>query len=292
MELVKDISFFQALGARFKDYMILAKMRLNLTVVFSAVIGFLFAGMSFGLPLLYLALGGFLITASSNTINQIFEKDYDALMKRTQNRPLPTGRLSVVEASLFAGLTGLVGLAILWLAFNPLAAVLGMLALISYAFVYTPLKRMSPIAVFVGAIPGALPPMIGYVAATGSVNFEAWMLFAFQFLWQFPHFWAIAWVAFDDYKRAGFKLLPDGEKTTNMPIQSMIYIIALIGLVALPAIMNMIGIVATIVIVAAGLFYFMPAYKLYKYKEDKYAKKLMYASFLYLPVVLLALLIG
>jgi len=267
-------------------------MRLNLIVVFSALMGYIFAGVGLGWNLLWLFLGGFLVTASSNTINQILERDFDKLMSRTQNRPIPQGRVGVMEGWLVAGITGLSGLVLLWVMFNPLASLLGALSLFTYAFIYTPMKRFSPLAVFVGAIPGALPPMIGWAAAVGTLTFEAWMLFGFQFLWQFPHFWAIAWVAFEDYKKAGYKLLPDGEKTSNMPIQSIIYTIALGFMAFLPYYFEVISLPAALVCAAAAIFYMIPAVKLLKNRDDKYAKQLMYASFLYLPVVLTALVIG
>ncbi len=279
---------------RIKDYAALSKVRLNLTVVFSALLGYLFAPAAFvtAPKLLLLALGGFLITASSNTINQILEKDVDALMNRTRNRPLPQKRLSVMEAALFAGITGVVGILLLWWQFNQLAALLGAVCLIVYAFVYTPLKRVSQIAVFVGAIPGALPPVIGWVCATGALAFDAALLFAVQFLWQFPHFWAIAWVAFDDYKKAGFRLLPGGEKSVNMPIQSLFYIITLIPVCGIPFLFRIIGLPAFLGCTLAAILFAVPAALMILKREDKYAKQLMFASFLYLPIVLTLLVFG
>ncbi|MBX2846612.1 MAG: heme o synthase [Saprospiraceae bacterium] len=272
--------------------MVLAKMRLNLIVVFSAIMGYIFAGTAAASSLVWLFLGGFLVTMSSNTINQILERDFDKLMKRTQNRPIPNGRVGVMEAWLIAGISGLLGLVILWMFFNPIASLLGALSLFVYAFIYTPMKRFSPLAVFIGAIPGALPPMIGWAAATGGLTFEAWVLFSFQFLWQFPHFWAIAWLAFEDYKKAGYKLLPDGEKTNNMPIQSIIYCLALAFLAFVPFYFEMISLTVALVCAIAAVFYMVPAIRLLRNKDDVHAKQLMYASFLYLPVVFTALVIG
>lgn len=183
------------------DYAMLGKFRLSFLVVFSAVIGYVF-GSTIGISLasiFWLALGGMLVTAASNAINQIIEKDIDKLMSRTQNRPLAAERMNVLEAIMAAGAFGIGGILILTTQFNATAGVLSAISLLSYAFVYTPLKRVSSIAVFVGAIPGALPPMIGYVCATGQIDFIAIVLFSTQFIWQFPHFWSIAWVQYDDY---------------------------------------------------------------------------------------------
>lgn len=175
------------------------KFRLSFIVVFSAGIGYVFAGGDmhyFGLFL----LAGFLITAASNALNQIIEVETDKLMGRTANRPLPAGRMQSTEAIIAAGTMGISGIVLMWILFNPISALLGALSLLSYAFIYTPIKRISPLAVFVGAFPGAVPPLIGWAAATGSIGEMAIILFVIQFMWQFPHFWAIAWVAFDDYK--------------------------------------------------------------------------------------------
>lgn len=196
---------------KFRAYFDLTKFRLSITVVFSSLFGFALGAdhLDFGKMVLF-GLAGFMTTAAANIINQIWEKDLDLLMKRTHLRPLPSGRLSVLEAKTFAWLMGVTSLLILTSFFHWKAALLALVSIILYGFVYTPLKRVGPIAVAVGALPGAFPPMIGWVAATGHFGLEPGILFAIQFFWQFPHFWAIAWVLDDDYSKAGFKLLPSG----------------------------------------------------------------------------------
>lgn len=292
----QDRTYSSSLGYSFKakleDYKQLVKLRLTSTVVFSAVIGFFLAasGPIDWFNLVLIGLAGFLITGSANALNEIIEKDYDKLMKRTANRPLPTNRMSTVEALLFAGLMGVAGIFILAYQFNYLAALIGALSLLSYAFIYTPLKRISSIAVFVGAIPGALPPMIGWVAYTGSITIEAFILFSIQFLWQFPHFWAIAWVSHDDYSKAGFQLLPsDGGRTKQSAFYNIVYILFLIPTSLLPYFMGFSGWVSAIIIVLVGLVFLIQAYRLFVTCENKAAVKLMLGSFVYLPVVLLAL---
>src|SRR5690606_12054175 len=176
-------------------YFKLLKFRLSFTVAFSSAIGFILGRpVASYIDIALVMLGGLLVTGSANIINQIIEKDFDKLMKRTAKRPLPTGELSVTQAVIWCVIVGAVGLGILAIQFNILSAALSLLSLVLYGFVYTPLKRISPICVFVGAIPGAMPPLIGWVAATGLLGAEAWVLFGIQFIWQFPHFWAIAWV--------------------------------------------------------------------------------------------------
>src|SRR5436190_16652519 len=211
LSLEKPVS----IGAKLGDYAQLMKMRLSSLVVFSAAMGYLVAtGADFSWPQLWLLmLGGFLVTGSSNGFNQVLEKDLDKLMDRTTRRPLPDSRMSNAEASVASLLMGVGGVAILWVFMNPLTGILSLCSLLIYAFVYTPLKRITPFAVFVGAIPGAIPPMLGWVAARNQIGLQALILYAIQFIWQFPHFWAIAWVLDDDYKKAGFHLLlsPNGR---------------------------------------------------------------------------------
>ena len=277
------------------DYAVLAKLRLSFLVVFSAVIGYLFAAPTFlsVTHIVLLALGGILVTGASNAINQIIERDIDKLMKRTQSRPLPTDRMNMLEAILAAGTMGISGIIILTYFFNPIAGVLSAISLLSYAFVYTPLKRISPIAVFVGAIPGALPPMIGYVCATGAIDFVAVILFSIQFIWQFPHFWSIAWIQFEDYKKAGIMLLPSPSGKTRMSaIQNVIYCTMLLVVSMIPYFFNMVGLIGNIFIAAAGVIFLWMAWQHYRKCEDKTARVLMFGSFLYLPVVQLALVIG
>lgn len=278
------------LRAKASDYSQLVKLRLNLTVVFSAAFGFLMASEAYidWMGLLILSIAGFLVTSSANAINQLLEKDYDRLMKRTENRPLPTGRMEVSEAVLIAGVTGVVGMLMLWFFFNSMTALLGALSLISYAFIYTPMKRYSPVSVFVGAIPGALPVMIGWVAITGSegIGIPLFSLFAIQFLWQFPHFWAIGWIGYDSYKRAGFKMLPTEEdgRNTFTAFNIILYIVALIFVSVLPYIFGMVGNVALITVLMLGFYFLYTGIQLYKNCDDASALKVMYGSLLFLPI--------
>ncbi|MFN3940425.1 MAG: heme o synthase, partial [Chitinophagales bacterium] len=237
-------------------------------------------------------LAGFLITAASNALNQIIEVDTDKLMDRTADRPLPAGRMQMTEALIAAGLMGISGVVLMWLVFNPLSALLGALSLLSYSFLYTPIKKLSPIAVFVGAFPGAIPPVIGWAAATGAFSEFALVLFAIQFMWQFPHFWAIAWVAFDDYRKAGFHLLPTiSGKTRHSAFHILIYTIVLLPVSLIPFITGYTGNVSAVIIMLAGIFFLYQAIQLYKMCDVQAAKRLMFGSFLYLPVVFIALFI-
>ena len=273
-----------------RDLATLFKLRLGFFVVVSAVLGWYMAEDSMDLStLLRLAGGGYLLTGASNGLNQIYERRTDALMARTASRPLPTGRLSPAAAGAASGVAGAVGLACLF-SFNLLTGLLGVLALVSYAFVYTPLKARTALSVFVGAIPGALPPMIGYVAATGDFGIEPGTLFAVQFMWQFPHFWAIAWVAYDDYAKAGFQMLPFSSGRTRRSAWTILtYTAFCIPASLLPwALPNgdpMVGTVALVVALAAGVFFLVPAWRLYRSLDVADARKLMFASFIYLPVV-------
>ncbi|MBL0309959.1 MAG: protoheme IX farnesyltransferase [Bacteroidetes bacterium] len=290
-----ETNLFQLVLQKVKDYAMLSKFRLSFLVVFSAVIGFVF-GMNSPYAItqiLWLALGGILVTGASNAINQIIERDIDKLMTRTMNRPLPAERMGIMEAILAAGIMGISGILILTWFFNPIAGVLSAISLLSYAFVYTPLKRVSSVAVFVGAIPGALPPMIGYVCATGSIDFIAIILFSIQFLWQFPHFWAIAWVQFDDYKKAGIMLLPSASGKTRMSIiHNIIYCTVLLIVSMIPYFLNMVNWVGSLFILGAGVVFLWMSFNHFLKRDDRAAKILMFGSFLYLPVVQLALIFG
>lgn len=280
--------------AKVKDYGLLTKFKLSLLVVFSALFGFGIgsaAGFSW-MNLFILAIGGFLISGSANAINQILEKEFDKLMKRTADRPLASGRMSSNEAIIAAGIMGILGLSMLWFFFGALAALMSSLALFSYALLYTPLKRVGPIAVFVGAIPGALPVVIGWVAATGSLGIEVFVLFLIQFLWQFPHFWAIGWVGYEEYQKAGFKLIPSaGGKDRFTGLQSAIYILVLIPISMLPYFLGITGWVSMLILVLAGIFFLIPALRLFKKCDRKSALQLMFASFIYLPIIQIALLL-
>lgn len=296
MEQVKTISaeLTSLIVSKVSDYLALVKLRLSLLVVFSAGVAYLLGTMgAFHWPGFWmLSLGGFLVTGASNTINQMMEKDFDALMSRTANRPLPAGRMSGVEAALAAGVMGLSGIAILAVYFNPLTALISAMSLLLYSFVYTPLKRVSPIAVFIGAIPGALPVIIGWIAATGAPSPFMWILFSIQFLWQFPHFWAIAWVAHEDYTRAGFKLLPStGGRDRITALQCVMYIVFLIPVSLLPASLGMSGFYSTIGLLIAGVLFLLPAIQLFWTCSKKAALALMFGSFIYLPIALMILLV-
>jgi protoheme IX farnesyltransferase len=280
------------LRSRVRDYSLLLKPNLSFMVVFSSVIGYLLApGIHFHLlPVIELFIGGMLVTGGANTLNQILERDIDALMHRTQDRPLPTGRMTPAEALIVAATAGISGSVLLTLAFNPLAGLLSMLSLGLYAFAYTPMKRIHPISVFIGAIPGAMPPLIGWSAATGGLSLGGWTLFLVQFFWQFPHYWAIAWVCFEDYARAGLRMLPSHEgKTKFTGLQCMFYSIVLVPLVMLPYVIGMSGNWGMYVSIVAGLLYFGASVQFFRRNDHKSAKRVMFASFIYLPVVLLAL---
>jgi len=277
-----------------RAYVELLKPRLSLLVAFSCAFGYGLAtqGHMNWITLIILTFSGFLLSGASVTINQIIEKDLDRLMSRTLNRPLPTGRITVNEAVSFALLCLIVSLVLLWKFTNPLTVALSVLSMLLYSFVYTPLKRVGPIAVFVGAIPGALPPLLGWVAATGSVSYEALIIFGIQFIWQFPHFWAIAWVSDDDYKKAGFKLLPSGGgKDHNTSIQIMIYTLFLIPLGLLPAKFGITGLDSAIVATVCGVAFLAQTFSLMKTGSRKSALRIMFGSFLYLPIVQIAYLL-
>lgn len=277
--------------AKAKAYFELLKARLSGLVVFSAAMMFLLAnkGTLDIMKLSALMLGGFLVTGTSNIINQIIEKDLDKLMTRTQNRPLPTGRLSKEEAATFASIIGIVGVLVLVVWVNTLTAALTIISSILYAFVYTPLKRKTPFAVAVGAIPGALPPLIGWVAYSGEITIEPLVLFGIQFIWQFPHFWAIAWVADEDYKKAGFRLLPSGGgRDVNTAFQIMIYTLFLLPLGLLPAQFGMTGFTSAVIATVCGSLFLAQTFYLMKECSRQAALRIMFGSFLYLPIVQIA----
>jgi protoheme IX farnesyltransferase len=279
---------------KLRDYNQLVKFRLTFTVVLSSVLGFLLgsAGVIDYSNLMALILGGFLVVASSNGINQIIEKDFDKLMTRTANRPIAQERMSILEAGVFCAVTGIVGVSILGLYLNTYAALLGFGSLMSYAFIYTPLKRVSSLAVLVGAFPGAIPPLLGWVAASGSFSTVAVVLFLIQFFWQFPHFWAIAWILDDDYKKAGYRLLPTvGGRDKASAMQIIIYSAILIPLGLLPYFMGLSGAVSLIIIAIGSVALTALAAKLYNSLSIKDAKRLMFASIIYNPLVLISLLI-
>jgi protoheme IX farnesyltransferase len=273
-------------------YVAFTKLRLTSLVVVSSVIGYGIGAVNFSwIEVLWLSLSGILVTGASNGFNQVIERDFDALMSRTKNRPLPTGKMGVLESLVFATAMGISGLVVLYFVFNPLAAVLGALALFSYVLIYTPMKRVSSLAVFVGAFPGAIPPMLGYVAATADFDLYAGLLFAIQFMWQFPHFWAIAWVSHDDYKKAGYHLLPSKGKDGQTAFLTFLYTLFLIPVSLLPWAFDLVSGYAAVALALSGLLFAWPAIKLLRKKNDAAAKMVMFASFFYLPIAQLILLI-
>ncbi|WP_017729945.1 heme o synthase [Nafulsella turpanensis] len=290
----REISVAAYVVEKVKIYTELVKLRLSFLVAFSSAFGFVLAsnGSINWWVLSVLSLGGFLVSGASITLNQIFERELDKKMKRTQNRPLPTGRIRVQEAALFAAFLAVVGLGLLLVFTNILTTVLSLVSMILYSLVYTPMKRVGPLAVLVGAIPGALPPLLGWTAATGVITAEALIIFGIQFIWQFPHFWAIAWVADEDYKRAGFKLLPlGGKKDFNTALQIMTYTLFLIPLGLLPLKLGITGINSAIIATVCGVLFLSQTFKLMRNQDRKSALRIMFGSFLYLPVVQIAYLL-
>jgi protoheme IX farnesyltransferase len=278
---------------KIKDYLQLIKPSLSIMVVFSSVMCYLLVpGVVYDWTMIALLFaGGMLVTGSANAINQVVEKDTDALMKRTAKRPVASGRMTVEEGWGFAILTGAAGVFILGYCFNWLAAGLAAFSLFLYAFIYTPLKKVSAIAVFVGAFPGALPCLIGWAAGDNKLSTGGWVLFALQFLWQFPHFWAIAWIAHQDYTTAGFKLLPAEKGPTKYTaIQTIIYSLLLIPIGVIPYFMHMSGVVSLIVVLLANFFMIGRCINLYRHMNVQAARKVMFGSYIYLPVVFFALL--
>ena len=284
---------------KIKDYSQLAKLRLSSTVVFSALVGYLLAVDQVDFKILFMLLiGGFMVVASSNGFNQVYEKETDKLMDRTKQRPIPAGRMQSSEGLLFSSILGLIGILILYY-INAKSAMFGAAALVLYAAVYTPLKTISPIAVFVGAFPGAIPFMLGWVAATNQFGIESGTLFAIQFLWQFPHFWAIAWMLDEDYKKAGIRMLPSGMKDEKTAFQAMLYTIWLIPVSIMPFVFPYIGIESKLIlppygalsILLMGVYLYKKSALLLKNCDHSSAKKLMFGSLVYLPVIQIIYLI-
>lgn len=285
--MISDISILD----KAKAYFQLLKFRLSFLVAFSAVLVYVLASkQSIQYSNLFLfALGGLLVTGSANIINQIKEVEFDKLMTRTMNRPLPTGILTKKEAAVFGLIIGSLGLYIHYVTCNPLTAFLSLISLILYGFVYTPLKRVGPIAVFVGAIPGAMPPLLGWVAVQGEISTAALVLYGIQFIWQFPHFWAIAWIADEDYTKAGFKLLPSkGGKNINTALNIMTYTLFLIPISLLPYAMGLTGWKSAIIVTITGILFLVTTFRLMKNCDRKSALFIMFGSFFYLPIVQIA----
>lgn len=289
---VKSQSF--SLAAKVKDYMLLIKFTLSFTVVFSCVICYLLAPKVVEYDwymILLLFLAGMLITGSANAINQAVEKDTDAMMKRTSKRPVANGNMSQNEAYTFALIAGIVGVGMMWYYFNFSSALVSAFSLFLYAFIYTPLKKINSIAVLIGALPGALPCLIGWVAGNDDFALGGWVLFGMQFLWQFPHFWAIAWVAHADYTKAGFKLLPaDKGPTKFTAIQTIMYSFLMIPIGMVPYFIGLTGITSLWIVLVCNLFMVFQSARLYKEMDVKAARRVMFSSYIYLPIVLLAML--
>jgi len=273
----------------FSDFKQLAKVGLSLSVVFSSIGGYLLAIDVINYQVLFLlGLGGFLMVAASNAFNQIIEKDTDALMKRTMNRPLPTGRMSKTTALVFAILFAIVGLGILY-SINPKSALFGAISIFLYTCAYTPMKPISPLAVFVGALPGAIPFMLGWVAATNEFGIEAGFLFMIQFFWQFPHFWSIGWLQFEEYKKAGFIMLPMDKKDQSATKQIILYTIIMI-LVSVAPVLKLTGAfyihpITAVIIALLGLLMLYYGVLLHKKQTNFEARKLMLSSVIYITMI-------
>ena len=279
---------------KFRDYSQLIKPSLSIMVVFSSVISYLLAPKVVEydwkmIALLFIA--GLLVTGSANAINQVVEKDTDAMMKRTAKRPVAAGRMTEREGWAFAVVTGVIGVFMLGNFFNWLSAGIALFSLFLYAFIYTPLKKVSSISVLVGAVPGALPCLIGWAAGNDALSSGGWVLFLLQFMWQFPHFWAIAWISHKDYTKAGFKLLPSELGPTKYTaIQTIIYSLLLIPVGVIPYFIGMSGTVSLVIVALANVFMVWRCVQLYRNMDVPSARRVMFSSYIYLPIVLLALL--
>lgn len=283
----KTIFAFYIMIENIKLFFEITKFRLSLLVALSSVFGFFISSSKVDINEVFILLvGGYLISSSSVINNQILEKDLDKMMNRTKKRPIPTGRISIYKSVIMSIFSMIIGLFLISFYLNIYAALLSFISLILYSFVYTPMKKFGPIAVFIGAIPGALPPLIGWVASTGQITLEAIIIFSIQFIWQFPHFWAIAWMYDDDYKKVGFKLLPNnGEKNLKTAVNIMIYTLFLIPLGLLPTIFGITGIISGTVAVFLAIIFLAQTFKLINDYSRESAVKVMFSSFIYLPIV-------
>ena len=279
----------------FSSFIEITKLRLSASVVFSSVISYLIGMSEFDFEIfLYLVVGGLMMVSASNIFNQVIERDLDALMQRTKGRPLPMGQISVNNALVLGFTFVIAGLTFLYL-INPLCAMLGAISIFIYACVYTPLKLITPLSVFVGAIPGAIPFMLGWVAATNELGVEALALFLMQFFWQFPHFWAIAWWQNDEYEKAGFKMLPTGRKDKSTTFQIIFYSFWAIIMSIVPY-FNVTGDLSLstyglVIVLMLGMFLLFYSFQLFKTSTTQNAKVLMYVSILYLTLVQIVYLI-
>lgn len=278
-----------SLGLVFADFKEITKARLAISVVFSSIAGYFLGAYELELaPLLLLAFGGYCMVGASNAYNQVIEKDLDALMQRTRNRPIPAGRMSVNKAMTIAVILTLLGIVSLYL-LNPKTAMFGAISIFLYTSVYTPLKTKTPLAVFVGAFPGAIPFMLGWVAATNNFGIEPGTLFMIQFFWQFPHFWALGWMLDDDYKKGGFKMLPTGKKDSGTALQIIMYTIWMMVISIIPVFgitgRLQLSIVSAILIFMMGAVMLFFALRLYTKRDNATARKLMLTSVGYITLM-------
>lgn len=292
---VNTVQVTEVKYSRFSGYLKLGKFRLASLVVFSAVVTYLTVAKNPELlTALTLCMGGFLVTTAANGFNQVIEKDLDRLMERTRLRPLPTETITPTGALVYCTLSGISGTVLLWVYTNPLCGILGFISIILYAIVYTPLKRVTPFSVFIGAFPGALPTLIGGVAATGgfgSIGFFAFLLFLIQFVWQFPHFWSLAWFNHEDYARADFHLLPSkGGKDDFSKFQVLLYCAFLLMTSILPFVFAFTGLISTLAIIICGVAMLLQAWNFYRVPTDEQARRLFFVTLVYLPLVQLALM--
>lgn len=274
----------------------ITKMRLSLSVVFSSIVGYLLAVETINFQtLLLLAIGGYAMVGASNIFNQIIERDLDALMFRTQNRPVPSGRIGVRAAFILGTLLTLLGISVLY-TINPKTAMFGAISIFMYVSLYTPLKTKTPLSVFVGAFPGAIPFMLGWVAATNTFGIEPGTLFMIQFFWQFPHFWAIGWFLYEDYQRGGFFMLPTGKRDKGTAIQVILYSIWTVMASLIPAFhvtgSLKLSLVAAILIGGIGVWLIYYAVRLYRLKTEKAAKQLMLVSVSYISLLQVIYVVG
>lgn len=287
--MIQVVAFVEHFKSRLNDFKAITKMGLSLSVVFSCISGYLLAAENINISIiLLLALGGYCMVGASNVFNQIIERELDGLMQRTKSRPIPMKKISIVNSFIIGVLLTLAGLTILY-SINERTAMFAAVSIFIYTSVYTPLKQITPLSVFAGAIPGAIPFMLGWVACTGEFGIEPGVLFMIQFFWQFPHFWSIAWFLDDDYKKAGFKMLPTGEKDKGTALQIIAYIIWTILICIAPAIFNTgrltISNYAAVLIVVIGMIFLYYGFRLFKNQSSKEARKLMLVSILFLTSI-------
>ena len=287
--MTQVVVFVENFKSRLNDFKAITKMGLSLSVVFSCISGYLLAAENIDISIiLLLALGGYCMVGASNVFNQIIERELDGLMQRTKSRPIPMKKISIVNSFIIAVLLTLAGLTILY-SINERTAMFAAVSIFIYTSVYTPLKQITPLSVFAGAIPGAIPFMLGWVACTGEFGIEPGVLFMIQFFWQFPHFWSIAWFLDDDYKKAGFKMLPTGKKDKGTALQIIAYITWTILICIAPAIFNTgrlnISNYAAVLIVIIGMIFLYYGFRLFKNQSSKEARKLMLVSILFLTSI-------